>query len=89
MGDTTQRSKVQVQMFAQCLEGLQSCLVFSQDDAADPYVLLKLFEQATYVRPELDAAKLTNEVVTEFLKDLVELLQEQRDKLEDLASTQI
>jgi hypothetical protein len=39
------------------------------------------------VRPELDAAKLTNEVVTEFLKDLVELLQEQRDKLEDLAST--
>ena len=76
-------------MYAQCVEGLQSCLLFSQDEAAEPSILMKLYEQATYVRLELDLEKLTNEVVTEFVKDLVELLTEQRAKLEELPATQI
>ena len=75
--------------FAHCLEGLQSCLAFSQDEAADPHVLLKLFEQATYVRPDLDALKLTTEVMQEFLKDIVELLSEQQEKLETVSPLQI
>jgi hypothetical protein len=46
------------------------------DEAAEPSVLLKLFEQATFIRPELDPSLLTNAVMTEFLKDLVDLLLE-------------
>ncbi len=43
-------------------------------------MLLKLFEQATYIRTELDASKLTNSIMSEFIKDLVELLNESKDK---------
>lgn len=52
-------------------------------------MLLKLFEQATYVRPDLDAQKLTTEVMQEFLKDIVELLSEQRERLETVEPLQI
>ena len=43
-------------------------------------MLLKLFEQATYTRTELDSLKLTNSIMSEFIKDLVELLTESKEK---------
>lgn len=43
-------------------------------------MLLKLFEQATYIRTELDSLKLTNSIMSEFIKDLVELLTESKEK---------
>ena len=52
-------------------------------------MLLKLIEQATFFRPDLDVQKLTNSILSEYLQDICELLDEQKDKLSSLTPSQL
>jgi hypothetical protein len=64
-----------------CIEQLKQCLTFSQDDASDPQILLRLMEPAIGVKVELNCSKLQNHTISEFLSSLIDLL---TSKAEDL-----
>lgn len=55
-----------------CIEQLHQCLTFSQDDASDPQILLRLMEQAIGVKVDLDCSKLQNHTISEFLSLLID-----------------
>lgn len=81
--------QAQESAYTQVLEAIQSCHALSSDEKAEPLILLRLFEQAINTQIDVGSLKLQTKTTKEMFRDLIELLIEEKSKLESLDQDQL
>ena len=70
--------------FAKVIEGLESCLQFSNEEEPTSDVLIRLFEQAINIKTACNPAEVSTPKIVQFLEGLLKKMLNERYRLEGL-----